>query len=247
MRRGARMLMMTSRGNGGRMENRSEMNGNMGMNNGYSEMNGSMEDMEARRRYRRDSRGRFRSEMEGGYGEMNSGMEKGGRMREEGMRGKNYPFPVYEEEGYGMNPIGFDPNREIETNYRMNATHHTGNEMEYRSGLKMGGSAASSMTHKMNRQTAEEWIHSMKHADGGRGARWEIDDVKKLMEKKKIKCDPYEFAAILNAMYADYCGVLRKHGVESEDLYIDLAYAWLKDEDAMPNKAMLYYDCIVKK
>ena len=76
---------------------------------------------------------------------------------------------------------------------------------------------------------------------------WTIEEAKKIMEQKKLRCDPYEFAAILNAMYSDYCSVMRKHDVESDDLYADLAAEWLIDDDAMPNKAMLYYECIVEK
>ena len=258
MRTGAKMMLMTSGRGGGRMEG--------GMEMGYARM----EDMEARRRYRRDSRGRFRAEMEG-YGGMEAGggygrseMESRGgygrsemeseedmrrekeRMRE-GMRGGGHPFPVYEEGGYGMNPIGFNPNREIETEYRMNATHHRMNEMESRGGPRMSGRASSTMTMPMSKEMAEEWIYSMKNADGSRGPHWQMEEAKKLMERKKLNCNPYEFAAVLNALYSDYCKVFEKHGVMSEELYADLACAWLQDEDAMPNKAMLYYDCIVKK
>lgn len=243
MRKGARMMLMTGgRNEGGRMDMREEMN------MGY----GRMEEMESRRR--RDSRGRFRSEMDDyedmddGYGRMGGygRMEHDG-MRRERMRGKNYPFPVYEEGGYGMNPIGFDPNREVETEYRMNATHHTGNEMEHRSGPRMTGKASSSMTMPLTKEMAEEWMHSMKNEDGTRGPHWTMEDARRLMERKKLRCNPYEFAAIINALYSDYNKVFEKHGVVSEDLYADLAHAWLNDEDAMPNKAMLYYECIVKK
>ena len=251
MRTGTKMLVLTSeRNNNGRME----------MGGGYGQM--EMNNMEARRR--RDSRGRFRSEMEG-YGEMNGGsmeMQSGyGRSAMEAENGgySNYgnnarmggyprsPFPVYEGGGQ-MNRIGFNAGgHEVQTNYRMNATHQTGNEMEYRPSAKMGGAGSSTVTMPMSRNLAEEWIHNMKLADGTKGPRWEIEDVKKIMEKKTIRCDVNEFAAILNAVYSDYCAVMRKHGVESEDLYVDLAYAWLKDEDAMPDKAMLYYEYIVKK
>lgn len=269
MRSGAKMMLMTS--NRGGRTGRSEMEMGYGgsMEMGY----GSMNEMEARRRYRRDSRGRFRSEMEG-YGEMDGGyggMESRrgygrsemedrygsgemearrgyGRneMREE-MRGyPNRPFPVYEDGRSNMNPIGFNPNREVETDYRMNATHHYGNEMERRSSPKMGGGAHSDMSMPMTREMAEEWVQNMKNEDGSHGPHWDMEKVQKLMKEKGIKWDPNEFYAILNALYSDYCKVMKKHGVESDDLYVDLAYAWLNDHDARTNKAFLYYDCIVK-
>lgn len=255
MRRGAKMMMISG-GNGnrdGNMEARSEMYG-------YSEMNGGntgMESMEARRRYRRDSRGRFRSEMEAGsgYGEMEGAygeMENRRRyarseMEGNEMRGGRYPFPVYEDGGSSMNLIGFNPNREVETNYRMNATHHSGNEMEHKGGERMHGKAHSSMTMPLTKEMAEMWMRNMKSEDGNKGPYWSLADAKNIMEQRGFQCDPYEFAAVLNAIHSDYSKTLKKHGVESLDLYADLAYAWLKDSDAMPNKAFLYYDCIVKK
>ena len=30
------------------------------------------------------------------------------------------------------------------------------------------------------------------------------------------------------------------------DVYVDLAKAWIDDKDAVPNKALMYYECIVK-
>ena len=263
MRSSMKMLMMNSRND--RMENNGRME-SAGMNYG-----GMENEMEMRRRYRRDSRGRFRSEMdggsigmEGGYGGMemngNYGRSEMGEM-ESGNGGASNngtsarmgghpgrPFPVYEDGRSNMNQIGFNAGgHEVMTNYRMNATHHTGNEMEYRSTPKMGGGYASDMEMSMTRETAERWIRHMKHADGSKGPHWTMEEAKKIMEERKLRCDPYEFAAILNAMYSDYCKVLRKHGVESDDLYADLACAWLMDEDALPGKAMLYYKCIVEK
>ena len=247
MKPGMKMALINNR-RGGRMESRYEMD-NAGMNYG---MDGGMEnEMEMRRRYRRDSRGRFRSEMEmGGYGRSeHGGMESGDSNHEARMGGyPGRPFPVYEAGRSNMNQIGFNAERnEIRSNGRMDASYGARNEMEHRTSHKMGGGAMSSMTMPMTREMAEHWIHHMKNADGSKGPHWTMEEAKKLMEQKKLRCDPYEFAAILNAMYSDYCGVMRKHGVESDDLYADLAAAWLMDDDAMPNKAMLYYECIVEK
>ena len=198
--------------------------------------------MESRRR--RDSRGRFRSDWE-------DGMESGGEYSNYGNEARmggypNRPFPVYEGGGY-MNQIGFNANPEIETNYRMNATHQTGNEMEYKSNPKMGGGSSSGMSMPMNKEMAEEWTSKMKNEDGTKGPHWKMEQVKQLMAQKGIEANPYEFFAILNAMYSDYCAVFKKHGVNTMDMYVDLACAFLNDSDAMPNKASLYYEYIVKK
>lgn len=248
MKPGMKMALMNNR-RGGRMESRNDMD-NAGMNYGMdNEADGMENEMEMRRRYRRDSRGRFRAEM-GGYGRSERDEPESGYSNYEARMGgyPGRPFPVYEDGRSNMNQIGFNADRnEIRSNGRMDATYGARNEMEHRTSHKMGGGAMSSMTMPMTREMAEHWIHHMKNADGTKGPHWTMEEAKKLMEQKKLRCDPYEFAAILNAMYSDYCGVMRKHGVESDDLYADLAAAWLMDDDAMPNKAMLYYECIVEK
>lgn len=325
MNAGMKMLMISNArkggqggsrgGSGGRNEMRNRGGMENGMEMGYGGMEMGMDDMEnRRRRYRRDSRGRFRSEMEmgGGYGEMEmrrggsggrnemgyggmemgrggsggrsemeggyGGMEmesrqggygrsemesrggygrsemesrggnQGGNMNQEMRGGYPYrPFPVYEERGR-VNQIGFDAANanEINTNYRMNATHHTANEMEYRKSPQMGGYSASQGM-PMTKEMAEEWTRSMKNEDGTKGPHWTMEQVKQVMAQKGIKYEPAEFFAVLNAMYSDYCAVLKKHGINNIDIYIDLASAWLNDSDAVPNKAAMYYECIVKK
>ena len=179
-----------------------------------------------------------REEMRGGYGES--------EMRSE-MRGyPNRPFPVYVGGGSNMNPIGFDPYREVETNYRMNATHKTGNEMEHKSGAKMGGGAMSDETPEITKELAEEWTSGMKNSDGTRGEHWTSAQTRQFMAQKGIECDPWEFYIVMNMLYSDYCAVLKKHGVNTVDVYADLACAWLKDTDAVPNKTAKYFENVVK-
>ena len=55
-----------------------------------------------------------------------------------------------------------------------------------------------------------------------------------------------ELYAVLNALYSDCDHVLKKHGISNIDVYVDLAKAWIEDKDAVPNKALMYYECIVK-
>lgn len=102
---------------------------------------------------------------------------------------------------------------------------------------------------KLTMQDADTWVRSMRAADGTVGGRWKnICDVKPLADRMGLPSEEMvEFFAIINAMYSDYCKVAKKHGVDKPEFYADLAKAWIHDEDAEENKAMLYYDCIVKK
>ena len=202
------------------------------------DMRMGMDDMESRRR--RDGRGRFRSEWDGmkdNYG------------NEARMRGyPNRPFPVYEDGRSNMNQIGFsDRGDNVRTNYGMTATYQTGNEMEHRTSPKMGGGYSSSMTTPMTKEMADEWTHSMKNEDGTKGSHWTMEQVKQVMAQKGIECNPLEMYPVMNALYSDYCSVLKKWNMNKIDFYVDLACAWINDSDAVPNKASAYYEHIVKK
>ena len=73
-----------------------------------------------------------------------------------------------------------------------------------------------------------------------------MDQVKKLMMQRGIEHNVAEVYAIMNALYSDYCKVFKKYGFNSSEAYMDLAMAWLNDSDAVDNKAIMYYECIVK-
>lgn len=168
--------------------------------------------------------------------------------------GNYYPFPppVYEEGGDNptMNRIGFaleEPRRpamEMNTGYHTDASYHRMNEMEHRSSPRMAGHSGAAMP--LTKEMAEEWTAGMKNKDGSKGPHWKMDDVKRLMSQRKIQKDLYEFWAVLNAVYSDYYGVAKKHGVNTMDFYVDMACAWLDDEDAHPDKAAIYFHEIVK-
>lgn len=101
-------------------------------------------------------------------------------------------------------------------------------------------------TNHFSREMAEAWTSGMKNGDGSRGPHWDFEQVSQLMKQKNIQHDPYEFWAVLNAVYSDYCTVLKKHGAGNMDMYVDLAKAWLEDEDAGQGKAAKYFECIVE-
>lgn len=194
--------------------------------NGRYAPKGAMETEDApeSRMYRRDDAGRFRSE---------------------------YPYtplvpPVYRGDR-PMNRIGFntEPNREIESNYPMDANYPRMEEMGYRhSEMAMGGAKGSDM--ELTEDMAHEWMAGLHNEGGTKGPHWTIDQTKQVMEKKGIDANPVEFWAIMNAMYSAYCGVLKKHSVNNLDFYVDMAKAWLDDKDAMKGKAARYFQYIVK-
>lgn len=107
-------------------------------------------------------------------------------------------------------------------------------------------SAAAPVSEPFNRKTAEEWVSGMKNSDGTNGQHWTLDQTKQLMAQRKIDGDPVQFYAALNAVYSDFYGVAKKHGVSNIEFFADLAKAWLEDKDAVPDKAAAYYEYVVK-
>lgn len=208
-------------GSGERMQNNGNMRGEMS-----NEMYGTDMGYEAeqRRRYprRRDGTFRPRSNRTYEYGGMEGDME--GDMEAE-MEGN-----AYGEMYGGMEPRGSGEKR---------STSGKGNIIGFDTRSKGG--------EKLTQEKAREWVKRMRHADGGMGEHWNMEMIKKMAEQKGVDLDPIEIYAIMNALYSDYCTVFQKHGVTNPEFYLDMAKAWLEDADAVKNKAMMYYDCIVKK
>ena len=74
-----------------------------------------------------------------------------------------------------------------------------------------------------------------------------MDQVRQVMSQKGVDCELPEFFVVINSLYSDYDPILKKHNASNIDLYVDMAKAWVKDKDAVHNKAMAYYECVVKK
>lgn len=129
----------------------------------------------------------------------------------------------------GMYPIGF----------RMGGHGHSGKV------VPMRGHASGDMD-RLDRETADEWMSKLHNSDGTSGPHWTMEQVKQIAKQKGLSMEPVELYAVLNALYSDYDHVLKKHGISNIDVYVDLAKAWIEDKDAVPNKALMYYECIVK-
>lgn len=181
-------------------------------------------EIENRGGQRRTRDGRFRAEGGGMYGAMDG--EEEYRMNTIGFGNRDYPEPVWQQGGTHIESTG---------------TY----EMEHRSGMKEHGGAYSEEM-ELTPELAHEWTANMKNGDGTKGPHWPMEQVKQLAKQRGITADPVELFAVLNAIYSDYYKVAKKHNVHNMDFYLDMAMAWLDDKDAVPNKAAMYYECVVK-
>ena len=86
----------------------------------------------------------------------------------------------------------------------------------------------------------------MVNEDGSKGAHWNMDQTKQVMEQRGIQCDPVEFYIAINMMYSDYYPVAKKLNVNSVDFYADMARAFLEDKDAGKDKLAKYFAYVVK-
>lgn len=187
-------------------------------------------EMEARRRYRRYDNGRFapKNDMED-YGGM-----------------AHYPFvpppPAYEG-GSDMNRIGFSAGGEFRQDYPNNASYPRG---EQGPSEMMLGKAEGHKATRLDPKMAEEWMQMLVNEDGTKGPHWTLDQAKTVMQQHNLSFDPYEFWAVLNAIYSDDVAVAKKYGVNKPEYYIDRAKAWLSDKDAVEGKAAAYFCYVVK-
>ena len=259
MTRGAKMFMVANnRSRPNRDGNRdSRMNydpqNNYGMESNY--------DVESRFRDRRGrehyDNGRFapmRNQMNMGYSEPWSGGE-----RAYDIDINRYEYEPQNRSGMEMNRgnsgmrgggemrmIGFD---RPENDMRMgsDASLPRYQEMDRMQGNKaMKGGVSSHSAPMFDEHMAREWTSMMENEDGTKGPHWTLEQAKKVMETRNLRCDPYEFWAVLNAIYSDDVAVAKKHGINKMDYYVDRAVAWLEDRDAQEGKTGRYFEYIVK-
>lgn len=220
-----------------------------GMENRYE-----MNDEPMNRGYKRYKNGRFAPHS--GGDEMGMEMEYRGGMenRYNGMEDRyngmesnaRYYGTGYRYDGGGNRMIGFAGGGELQSNYRMDASHQNRDEMEHRTSTKKPGHSGSDKQ-PMNREEAQQWVRKMKNADGSTGEHWSFDQTYQLMKQRNIDCEPAEFYATMNMLWSDYGKVAEKFGLTGVEFWAELSKAFLMDKDAEEGKLMLYYECIVKK
>ncbi len=228
------------------------------LNNARASANGASNNAEgnnAEARFR-DRRGREHYD-NGRYAPRNSMADYGdyGQPRGDVSNNGGYapPYPRMENGSGGaarmgggeMNVIGFERPQEMRSDYSMDAHYKSGNEMERGKGEKMHGGAHSEGGN-FTQDMAKDWVKRMRGADGSTGEHWSMEQIKKLASQRGAKKEAHELYAIMNALHSDYGTVLRKYGVEAPEAYLELAEAWLNDVDAVEDKLMLYYKCIVR-
>lgn len=175
---------------------------------------------EPENRQRRDSRGQFRSEMDGD--------EDRGRM-EMHYPGPMYPPPVYEDYEWPKQ-IGFSA--------------HGGEPKE---GLRMiRGGAAHEYDMELDEETAHKWMQGLKNEDGSTGPHWTMEQTTQVLKQKGLQLDPLEFWVAMNAVYSDYFGVAKKMNVNNVDFYVYMAKAFIEDKDSQPNRLARYYEYVAK-
>ena len=250
MRPYTKMMMMQNarRGRGGEYRGTMEYSGEAEFSGGYGgEPEGRFRDGRGRERY---NNGRYAPR--GEYGEEPESRFRDRTGQEHYDNGRYAPRSSYDGRGTGYRyeggsrMIGFYGGDELQSNYRMDATHMSGDEINRHGGHKMSGYASSDVE-PFDKETAKAWVKKMKHADGSSGEHWTMEQSNQVMQKRGIDCDPAEFYAIMNAMWSDYSKVADKFGVNNVDYWAEMTKAFLMDKDAAPDKAALYYECIVKK
>jgi len=148
-----------------------------------------------------------------------------------------------------MNRIGFSMDGEIgrpeefRRHLRSDASY---SEHGHHGDMMAQGYAGGGNVRKLDRETAEEWVSSMKNEDGSVGAHWPLEKTRQLQTQKNVMADPVHFWVAMNMMYSDYCDVLIKAGANTDEVYADLAKAFLMDKDAHRDKLERYWNWVVK-
>lgn len=220
--------------------------------------NGMHEDWpeEPEMRRRRDSKGRYMMDDDGQRTEYHPQRSEYGGNENRYM--PNYPI-VREPRSslYDGGGIGFGTHdRQYET--RSHYSGHGEEDGNRRQTARVGGTMwmepEEGEPMKLDRMTAERWVHSMQGEDPARskGGRWTMEELKPIAQKMGIEPDPedeefLEFYAMTNAMYAGCCEVAKKFNITSPEFYGMMAKAWMHDKDAMPGKTALYYRYCVRK
>ena len=102
--------------------------------------------------------------------------------------------------------------------------------------------------HTLTEHDAKEWVSSLVNSDGTYGEHWSCAQTTNLMHSHGMQFNAWEFYAVINSIYSVFGKVLAEFGIPDSNTacYAKLAKAWLHDADAMPHKAMRYYDNVVE-
>lgn len=204
---------------------------------------------EMMRRARNEANGRME-----GYGGGMQGAYGYGGMEMHRERWDEEEYPLEQRRNMPRRKDGtFKPRNEMYANYmgeREDAIEP--NEREGRGHMigftnRMGGEGHKGSKGKLTEAKAREWVQSMRGETSPPGEHWTMEQVKQLMAQNNVEHEPAEVYAIMNALYSDYCRVFKKYGFTDPRAVLEMAMAWLKDDDAVPNKIMAYLEHVVDK
>lgn len=154
------------------------------------------------------------------------------------------PSSNYYDPPYMRRVAGFGG--EVDSNYKTRVEAPMYNEGSTMRGKMESGGAYSSGKAVFTKEMAEKWMHGMKNGDGTTGPHWSMEQVKQLMEQKNLDCDLLELWTAMNMFYSDYYKVAKKLNMNNVNFYLDMATAFLDDEDAVTDKLAAYYENVVK-
>ena len=107
---------------------------------------------------------------------------------------------------------------------------------------------------KLSHEDIEKWKKHLQNQDGTMGEHFKKEQVHQAARQIGVNPEQYGnehiFGLVTNMMYADYCGVAKKFGLDRPDFYAEMAKAFLHDKDFSGNpeeKVYLYYKCIAEQ
>ena len=92
---------------------------------------------------------------------------------------------------------------------------------------------------KINKEMADEWVRNMKP----RGQHWTMDETTSARHSLGYGLDEVDFYVVSNMMFNDYFDLVK----DNENMALEMAEDWLKDEDSKDYKLYEYWKYIAKK
>ena len=84
----------------------------------------------------------------------------------------------------------------------------------------------------LNKELAHKWVSKMENKDGTKGPHWSFEQTSQYAGN----IDKYDWYAIMNMMYSDYC-----NSRFDTTTYVELAKDWFGDKDVDNGKTLNYY------
>lgn len=212
-------------------------------------------------RYSRDSRNPYGSR--GGYVVSSRGMRRDRGMNDYddyAMRDYGYDSARYDMRGsdyarrqsdYNMHDMGYEHNIQPWDYRGYDRRSNDYNDYDYDMRNRDYGEVQYG---KMSREDMENWKKHLQNSDGSKGEHFRKEQVEQVVKQMGVNLQHFGgidiFAMAVNMMYADYCAVAKKYGVDRPEYYAELAKAFLDDKDFKgkgEEKLWLYYKCIVEQ